>query len=221
MCARRTPIDPVKDIPSLDVAHPHPSLEELEVAAQQVLRWSLDHFASLADQPIGFCAPPSDLRQQLDEPPPLEGQPFHEVLARFNQSIAPFAFRTNHPRFLAFVPGAPAFPSVLGDWLCAASNFFCGVWLEAAGPTQVELTVLDWFKTWLGYTKEARGILTGGGSEANLTALIVARERISFADRGRSVLYVSEQRHWSIDRAAKIIGLHPEQISTIPAGSDL
>ena len=185
------------------------------------LRWSLDHFATLPDQPIGLSAPPAELRQRLDEPPPTEGQPFDDVLARFQKSIASYAFRTNHPRFLAFVPGAPAFPSVLGDWLCASANFFCGVWLEAAGPTQVELTVLDWFKTWLGYPKQSRGLLTSGGSEANLTALIVARERIPFADRSRSVLYVSEQRHWSIDRAAKIIGLHPDQIHPVAAGPDL
>ena len=48
--------------------------------------------------------------------------------------------------------------------------------------------VLDWFKDFLGYPAEVRGILTSGGSEANLTALAVARDRSPFADRGRAVL---------------------------------
>src|SRR5207247_4546197 len=125
-----------------------------------------------------------------------------------------------HPRFAAFIPGAPNLVSVLGDWLCSATNFFCGVWLEAPGPTQVELLVLDWFKEFLGYPAEARGILTSGGSEANLTALVVARERLAFAERARAVLYVSEQRHWSIDRAAHIIGLHPAQVRALPVTQD-
>src|SRR5438128_6913194 len=64
---------------------------------------------------------------------------------------------------------------------------------------------------------EAGGILTSGGSEANLTALIVARESLTHSDRDRAVLYLTEQRHWSMDRAAKIIGLRPEQIRPVQA----
>jgi len=56
--------------------------------------------------------------------------------------------------------------------LCSGSNFFAGVWLEASGPAKVEVLVLDWFAEMLGYPKTAGGILTTGGSEANLTALV-------------------------------------------------
>ena len=109
---------------------------------------------------------------------------------------------------------------MLGDWLTAAANFFAGVWLEAAGPAQVETTVLDWFRQWLGMPDTTRGVLTSGGSEANLTALVVARERVPFADRGRMVLYVADQRHWSVDRAAKVMGLHPSQVRPVPVDDD-
>jgi aromatic-L-amino-acid decarboxylase len=204
-----------------DPLSPQDALAEFERAAQLVLRWALDHHATLPEQPIGRTASPEEMRQLLAGPPPEEGRQFSEVLARFEEQVAPFAFRVNHPRFLAFVPGAPSLPSILGDWLAAAANFFCGVWLEAAGPTRVELTVLDWFKSWLGLPTSASGILTSGGSEANLTALVVARERVPFADRGRLVLYAGEQRHWSIDRAAMVIGLHRDQVRPIPAGPDL
>jgi glutamate/tyrosine decarboxylase-like PLP-dependent enzyme len=141
-------------------------------------------------------------------------------MADFRRCVEPFAFRPNHPRFLAFVPGAPCVPSVLGDWLTSAANFFAGVWMEGSGPAQVESTVLDWFRRWLGLPATTRGILTGGGSEANLTALVVARERVPFADRGRMVLYVSAQRHGSVDRAAKVMGLHPSQVRPVPADDD-
>lgn len=104
---------------------------------------------------------------------------------------------------------------MLGDWLTAAANFFCGVWLEASGPAQLESTVLGWFRDWLGMPATTGGILTTGGSEANLLALVVARERLPFADRARAALYVSEQRHWSVDRAAKVIGLHANQIRPV------
>src|SRR5262249_18301778 len=126
------------------------------------------------------------------------------------------SFRINHPRFLAFIPAGPSFVSVLADWLCSATNFFTGVWLEASAPSQIELLVLDWFKEFLGYPETGSGILTSGGSEANLTALVVAREKLAPEVRRRAILYVTEQRHWSVDRAAKIMGLLPEQIRPVP-----
>jgi glutamate/tyrosine decarboxylase-like PLP-dependent enzyme len=199
--------------------HTHPNESERLEWAGQVLDWALHHIGTLPEQPIGQYLQRTTLEPLLYQPAPEGGQPFADVLNEFQTKVTPNAFRTNHPRFLAFVPGAPSFPSVMGDWLCAAANFFCGVWLEASGPTQVEITVLDWFKSLLHYPAEARGILTSGGSEANLTALVVARNRLPFPDRSRAVLYVSEQRHWSIDRAANIIGLHPNQIRTVAADS--
>ncbi len=53
-----------------------------------------------------------------------------------------------------------------------------------------------------------------------LTALVAARETLSREERGRAVLYVGEQRHWSIDRAARIMGLHPDQVRPLPADVD-
>jgi glutamate/tyrosine decarboxylase-like PLP-dependent enzyme len=191
---------------------PHPGPAEMRELAEPVLAWLLRHWTTLAEQPIGHTAGRAEMEALLRERSPEVGQGFAGAFTEFQEKVAPYAFRVNHPRFLAFVPAGPTFLSVLGDLLCAGANFFAGVWFEAAGPSQVELVVLDWFKEFLGYPPEAAGLLTGGGSEANLTALVVARERLSFAERGRAVLYVTEHRHWSVDRAAKVIGLSPDQI---------
>jgi aromatic-L-amino-acid/L-tryptophan decarboxylase len=198
----------------------HPSPSELEELADQVVKWLIGHFRSLPDQAIGRTGSRREMEALLREPPPERGQPFAQVFAEFQEKVAPYAFRVNHPRFLAFIPSAPAYLSVLGDMLCAGTNFFAGVWLEAAAPAQVELVVLDWFRDFLGLPAETRGLLTSGGSEANLTALLVARERLSFEDRRRAVLYVSEHRHWSVDRAVKIIGMGADQICPVPADGE-
>ena len=151
----------------------------------------------------------------LRQPLPETGADFAALLAQFDQVVAPHACRINHPRFLAFVPSAPSVAATLGDWLCAAANFFAGVWLEAAGPTQVELVVLEWFCQWLNLPAGTQGLLTSGGSEANLTALVVAREQLGREQRDRAVLYVSQERHWSIDRAAHIMGLRADQVQRL------
>jgi glutamate/tyrosine decarboxylase-like PLP-dependent enzyme len=194
---------------------PHPSPAELHRFGEAVARWSLEHFATLPEQAIGQTLSRPQAEALLREPAPEAGSDFAGVLAEFAAKVAPNAFRTNHPRFLAFVPGAPTYLSVLGDWLCSSANFFAGVWLEASGPAQVELVVLDWFKELLGYPAAARGVLTSGGSEANLTALVAARERLPHEDRPRAVLLVTEQRHWSIDRSAKVAGLRPDQVRPV------
>jgi glutamate/tyrosine decarboxylase-like PLP-dependent enzyme len=201
----------------LSEPHPHPDAAALRELSDQTIDWLLGHFATLPDQPIGRTATRAEMEAMLREPPPPRGQPFARVLAEFGEKVTPYAFRTNHPRFLAFIPGAPNFISVLGELLCAGTNFFCGVWLEAPGPSEVELVVLGWFKEFLGLPAGARGILTSGGSEANLTALVVAREPLAYEDRPRAVLYLTEQRHWSVDRAARIMGLHPGQFRPVPA----
>jgi aromatic-L-amino-acid/L-tryptophan decarboxylase len=205
-----------------EVAEPlsGPDVADLRELSGQVVDWVTQHWATLADQTVGQSATRTEMEALLRQPPPETGRPFAEVLADFDHKIAAHAFRVNHPRFFAFIPSAPSFAALLGDWLCAGTNFFAGVWLEASGPAQCELLVLDWFKQLLGYPEKARGILTGGGSEANLTALAVARERLDFDDRRRAVLFVTEHRHWSIDRAAKVLGLHPDQIHPVQANAD-
>jgi aromatic-L-amino-acid/L-tryptophan decarboxylase len=196
---------------------PHPDSEAVFAAGTRALEWVVHHFATLPDQEIGRTLSRAQAEALLREPPPEMSRDFLDVLAEFAEKVAPNSFRINHPRFLAFVPSSLVFPSVLGDLLCAGTNFFAGVWLEASGAAEVELVVLDWFKEFVDYPTTAGGLLTGGGSEANLTALLVARERLSYEERQRAVLYVTEQRHWSVDRAAKVIGLRPDQLHPLPA----
>ena len=197
---------------------PHPDSAALRDMSDEVVAWIIRHFTTLPEQPLGRTVSRTEMETLLREPPPEHGSDFSEVFEQFQQKIAPHAFRINHPRFLAFIPSGPNFVSVLADFLCSATNFFSSVRLEAAGPAQVELTVLDWFKSFLGYPPQASGILTSGGSEANLTALLVAREHLTYEERGRAILYLTQERHWSMDRAARIIGLRPDQLR--PVGGD-
>lgn len=197
-----------------------PSLEWLREAGQQVMDAMVEDFANVSEGGIGLSAGRAELEALLREPAPEEGSDLAPLLDAFQQKVARNSFRVTHPRFWAFVPGAPSFASILGDCLATSTNFFGGVWKEAAGPAEVEIVVLDWFKHFLGYPANAGGVLTSGGSEANLTALVVAREPWAHADRPRLVLYASEHRHWSIDRGAKIAGLSPEQIRPLPCDAD-
>src|SRR5206468_11990895 len=80
-----------------------------------------------------------------------------------------------------------------------------------------ELEVLGWFKEWIGFPPDAAGSLVSGGSAANLTALACAREALAGPMRHDLVLYVSDQAHSSIARAARLLGFRPEQVRVLPS----
>ena len=199
---------------------PHPGAAEMGAIGQETLDWIIRYFTALPELSVGQPGSRARMEALLRQPLAEAGRPFGDVLAAFSDRVVPNNFRPNHPRFLAFIPAAPTFHSMLGEFLCSGTNFFAGVWLEASSASQVELTVLGWFKEMLGYPTMANGILTSGGSEANLTALVAARTMLSWEERARAVLYVSEQRHWSVDRAANIIGLHPSQVRPVPLDAE-
>jgi glutamate/tyrosine decarboxylase-like PLP-dependent enzyme len=162
-------------------------------------------------------ATPAEMRARLEGPPPERPEPFERILEGLGRDVLPYASRDGHPRFFGFVPFAGTWPGALGDLIASACNLYVGSWMESAGPSQVELEVLGWFKDWIGYPSGAAGSLVSGGSAGNLTALACAREAIAGPMRDDLVLYVSDQGHSSVARAARILGFRPEQVRVLPS----
>ena len=161
-------------------------------------------------------ATPAQMRARLSGPPPQEGQDFEAIVERLERDVLPFMSRGDHPGFLAFIPFCGTWPGALGDFVASACNVYAGSWMESAGPTQLELEVLSWFKAWIGYPAQAGGILVGGGSAANLTALACARESLVGSMTDDVVGYVCDQAHSSLGRAARVLGFRPDQVRVLP-----
>jgi len=155
------------------------------------------------------------LEEQLLENPPEDGRPPAEVLEQLAREVLPFATRLDHPRCFAFIPSSPTWPSVLADFIAAGYNINTVTWLVASGPSQLELAVIDWFRRWLGYPESAGGLFTSGGSAAGLDALVAAREAAGHPER--ATVYMSDQSHSVLSRAAMIIGVRPECIRMVPS----
>lgn len=178
------------------------------------------HLGSLRAQPAYTTLDGHAARALLDTAPPRHGSPFDEVLTRFHERIAPHHAREPHPRFLGYIPSCPTFPAVMGDWLATGYNFFAGVWSVAAGPNEVELTILEWFRRWMGMPEGTRGLLTSGGSAATVTAVVAARHRAVGDDAsrlGRLTAYCSDQAHSSVAKAAWIAGISRAHVRAVPS----
>jgi len=191
----------------------------MQQMGRQVADFVAQHLATLRDQPAYSKLDRASARQLLDADPPMHPSSFDAVLAQFGERVVPHHAREPHPRFLGYIPSCPTFPAVMGDWLATGFNFFAGVWSVAAGPTEVELTVLEWFRRWMGMPEGTRGLLTSGGSAATVTAVVAARHAAlgaDTADLARLTVYCSDQAHSSVMKAAWIAGVARNHVRAVP-----
>lgn len=188
--------------------------EEMLSLARRAAELSVDRLERLPGEPAWRGAKRAELEPLLRRPAPEVGRPAMEVMEQAALDILPVASRVDHPRFFAFVPGSATWPGVLADFLCGGFNTFQGTWLSASGPSQIELVVLDWFRDWIGYPETAGGLFTSGGSAASLDAFVAAREAAGAPDG--ATVYLSDQSHSALVRAATIVGVRPERVRKVP-----
>lgn len=172
---------------------------------------------SLPRQPAAVWEGGADFARALAEPAPEHGAPIEELLALLFDRVVPHSFNTAGPGYLAYVPGGGIFHTALADLIGDVVNRYVGVWLAAPGMVRLEQNVLEWFRELLGLPPGAGGVLTTGGSMSNLIALVAARRDRLPADFLRGTLYVSDQAHHSIAKAAVVAGFPPERVRVVPS----
>ncbi len=99
--------------------------------------------------------------------------------------------------------------------MSAACSINQCTWLTASGASQIELTVIDWIRQWIGYPEGAGGLFTSGASAASVNALVAARQEAGHPERPS--IYMSDQSHTTLARAAMIVGVRPENVRWVPS----
>src|SRR6056297_1482905 len=138
--------------------------------ASRVAKLTVERIHRLPEAAAWKGATRRELAPALAGPAPEQGRSAEEVVEHVAIHVLPFAARVDHPRFFAFVPSSATWPGVLADCLSAGHNVFQGTWLGSSGPSALELEVVDWFRSWIGYPEGAGGLFTSGGSAASLVA---------------------------------------------------
>jgi len=174
-----------------------------------------DHVHSLATQPSFDLEGAEAERRRFREPAPESGTPLPELLDRLRPAVAR-SFNTAGPGYLAFIPGGGVLSAALADFLALAVNRYVGVARAAPVLHEIEATAVRWLASMMGCPAAARGILTSGGSLSNLVALITARSERLPPDFLRGTLYLSEETHLSLTKAARLAGFPPERIRALP-----
>jgi glutamate/tyrosine decarboxylase-like PLP-dependent enzyme len=137
-----------------------------------------------------------------------------QVLGAYTSVVAPAVLSADSPRFLGFIPAAPTKAALLFDMLISCASIQGISWLEAAGAIHAENLVLRLIADQAGLPPAAGGCFVSGGSAANLSALVVAREAAKRnAGRGapgrRFRAVISADAHSSISNTLRILEMDP------------
>ncbi len=197
-----------------------PTGDEMRRVMRTVTERVVDHITSLPTQPSFHVEGAEALARALIEPMPDDGAPLEGLLETVFDRAAPTSFNTAGPGYLAYIPGGGLFHSAVADFIASAINRYVGVWLAAPGLSQLEANVLAWFAEIVRYPAEARGILTSGGSLSLLSALVVARHDRLDGKMDGATLYISDQGHHAIGKAAHLAGFHADAIRVVATDDD-
>ncbi|MDZ4098678.1 MAG: pyridoxal-dependent decarboxylase, partial [Methylophilaceae bacterium] len=145
------------------------------------------------------------------------------LLQRLNEDVLPGNLGIHHPHNLGHQVATPLPAAALCDLVAALTNQAMAVYETGPSATMLERQVIRWLSSLIGWQNEqVNGVLTSGGAQANLTALLAARQHAQsdtwqhgVCQQRRMRIIASEHSHYSVSRAAGIMGLGTDAVIKI------
>jgi glutamate/tyrosine decarboxylase-like PLP-dependent enzyme len=132
-----------------------------------------------------------------------------ELLGLFGRAVDTGGINPASGGHFGYIPGGGVYAASLGDYLAAVTNRYVGVRYASPGAVELEESALSWMADLVGLPAGWGGVLTSGGSVANLIGVVTAREAHGLRSRDyeRAVVYTTDQIHHCVDKALRIAGL--------------
>jgi glutamate/tyrosine decarboxylase-like PLP-dependent enzyme len=203
---------------SLDI-----SKEALDEISSRAAALVSEYFATVREQPVLASNYAGKTKEAINLELPLEGRPLDELIDEC-RTVMNLSRHNGHPRFFGYV-ASPSTPiGAYADLIASALNANITCWRSGPAGTEIEQLVVRWLGSLIRYDDNARGLLTSGGSMANMIALLIASRRKSGVEAARQglwnagapmTIYASEEVHMSIPKAADILGFGRDQVRVV------
>lgn len=193
------------------------SEKEMREYGHKIVDAVVDHQLTQVNKKPVALATRSEMDSVFLEEAPEQATEANTVLDFVMDQVIPYTNILSHPKFYSFVPGPSNYVSTMADTLATGFNVFSGGWAASPAAAELEIVTINWLLKIFGFpAKRGGGIFTSGGSMANLTALVTARNMKCGDDFSKAVIYLSDQAHSSNIKAIRVIGFRKDQIRIIP-----
>lgn len=207
---------PLRTQSSLDVTDD--VLQEISAEATKLVS---EYLTTIAERPVRAENYAGKTMQAIDVELSAEGLPLDQLLAEC-RTIMDLSRHNGHPRFFGYV-ASPSTPiGAYADLIASALNANITCWRSGPAGTEIERLIVRWLGSLIGYDQQAKGLLTSGGSMANMIALLIASRRKTDTSQcglwnsgPPMTIYASEEVHMSIPKAADILGFGRDQVRVI------
>ena len=198
-------------------------LENVRIVAEELERYRRESLSGalpvVRQLPIAEVIGTLELKTHVEQGG-LTGEAFADFIRRYLE----LTVRLHHPSSLAHQVAVPHPAAALAMLVEGCTNNPMAIYEMGPAAAAIEAFLIDWLNSKVGWTGPAGGVLTHGGSLANLTALIAARSRFDSATwakgcRGDLALIASADCHYSIARAAGIMGIGEENVHALAVDS--
>ena len=179
---------------------------ELIEMTMDVMKYAIDRI-SHTKQKVGKPRKAEELKALVGDTITKDGIGGEYAFNLWKQHLAKANVPVDHPRNLAFVPAAPTRAAIMFDLVTSASSIHGAYWMEGAGGIFCENEAMEWIVSLTGLPKGAFGVFTSGGTAANLSAIVTAREHWREDDtykREKGLIITSIGAHSSIKAMAKV-----------------
>ncbi len=181
---------------------------------------AIDYAESFLEKLPGMKAFEVDggLSDLLDQPFGEVAEDLADLLGTLDKAVNTEGINPASGGHLGYMPGGGIYPSALGDFLADVTNRYSGISYASPGAAKMEQHLVQWMTRLVGYPATSGGDLTSGGSIANLTAIIAARETMGIRSRDieNSCIYMTADTHHCVDKSIRAAGLGECQKRHVP-----
>ncbi|MGO3284219.1 MAG: pyridoxal phosphate-dependent decarboxylase family protein, partial [Mesonia sp.] len=190
----------MKSMHSIDISTVEMTLDIMKYAINRISNTSPD---------LGSPKKEEDLFAIVGETVTKEGIGGEKAFHMFRDVLAKATVPVDHPRHLAFVPAAPTKAAVLFDLVTSAASIHGAYWMTGGGGIFCENQAMKWLVSLTGLPEGAFGVFTSGGTAANLSAMIAAREAWRKKEEEnkafKALLITSSGAHSSVKSMANVM----------------